>query len=114
MGRICKELNYSFKTKPMFSHSYPIMHYTSNQPNCTREAKKREQIFTMALETDKCWRKRTRLNWQIISPAIANPAFLSTLDKPLHKSLNLPLETIPNLEYSPQSNIKLTLTKENS
>lgn len=34
----------------LFSHSYPILHYTSNQLNCTREAEKREQIFTTALE----------------------------------------------------------------
>lgn len=92
-----KELIYSLRTQSTFSHTYPIMHHTRNQPHCSREAEKREQIFTTALETDNYWRRVTRLNWQIISPAIANPAFLSTFNKPPHKPLNLPLETIPRL-----------------
>lgn len=87
---------------------YCIIQVTS--PIVQGMPRKREPIFTKATETDNCWRQVTRLNWQIISPATANPAFLSTLDK----LLNPPLETIPRLKHSNQSNIKLTLNKENS
>lgn len=112
MGQICsvrsliilQKHNVFFPTAIL----YCIIQVTS--PIVQGMLRKGEQIFTTARETDNCWRQVTRCSWQIISPAIANPAFLSTLDKPL----NPPLETIPRLRHSNQSNIKLTLNKENS